>query len=1196
MSMTAVIFLLLMLNRAAGARFTAKCRYILWCVVILRLAIPVGAPFSASLIRVEVPDPAVITIDADSADAPETSAPDPVTETSAVPEKTSMTETGFTQAEPDASSHVKPAETVSTPLREPEPAETEGEPVSVPVSMPAETEDGIGFTPARDMLVPEMPEETAKRPVNLPDTGTLLDLSTIVWLTGAAGFFLTHWIQHAVTVASLRRSRRTVSREMHGMYGEMCSLCRVKKRPNLYASAEITSPILFGYFRPCILLPLNVNDPEKAAGILRHELTHWKRGDLWIKLACLTAQSLHWFNPMVHLAAGRCAREMELSCDEAVLDGLGERERQAYGLIMLDVVRFCRSRQTGLTTQFNPKRSVVRERFENILDMRRKNRGPALIAMVTAVCLCVPMIVSCTVRSEADFTPDAVNPAEPAAEKTIGTHMPAGEERVVLGAAYKKAKTAAEAGQKMLDTCRIEYGDFLDTVAAYGKSMEKLNVPAAISDDADQQRETAEKARLLRAEINRSIAYLNETVPGALFANDGLTVTLPADVLGRAVMLPGDGDSVFAVGYSYDADENAVREIFRIERYPADGLTPVNPDADMFYFAWDGWYFYALTHPWYVQNELRDACFAHIRSNFVLANDGVYAMSDSRVRTITDTLASASYETCLENMKSGIWAPSVVIHSDVVRSMSAKLVNRVIEYLGDGKPVGGITVTGAQLDGVTSESITLTLPEGAGLPEPVSAQDVNSYFVHNRYDPEDCSCLIPMDEEYVLSIRFLFRENALRITRMEILHQSELPALDRNTPSAELYAMYHAGKLTQTELLSYPAVHADISRIAEEVFLGLDGTAPKMSTIRDWFTGYPDGTIELIAIVSGDTDVSVRMEIGDGMELVSSDTGRREDIAVSYKALYDLYASGAITEYRFYDSPDVQIMVAEMFSTVFDALRRGEDANALWNTPGFTPPAVLPEGITIKGNMTRDMYINNNREIWISCPAYDTERIQINPECHLQIWYEITAGGLRPISSMIYEPHIRYSTEPLGLSILYPDYVNGKREMEELIGQRDVQTNLLALYRRACTSLKEAGFDAILPADMFRMISTTARIPEYVAYTAQGTWAVCVTSGGKILEIGFEIRTDGTPRTEITTITLLESGKTDRTLLLQADVNGMTRPCAVTIPADHPYRTAEIASLAEARGILALTHGTDVTYTDIALTGETGGVMWFEAE
>ncbi|MBQ8368504.1 MAG: hypothetical protein IJY35_00830, partial [Clostridia bacterium] len=61
-------------------------------------------------------------------------------------------------------------------------------------------------------------------------------------------------------------------------------------------------------------------------------------------------------------------------------------------------------------------------------------------------------------------------------------------------------------------------------------------------------------------------------------------------------------------------------------------------------------------------------------------------------------------------------------------------------------------------------------------------------------------------------------------------------------------------------------------------------------------------------------------------------------------------------------------------------------------------------------------------------------------------------------------------------------------------------------------------------------------------------------------------------------------------------VNGMTRPCAVTIPADHPYRTAEIASLAEARGILALTHGTDVTYTDIALTGETGGVMWFEAE
>ena len=184
------------------------------------------------------------------------------------------------------------------------------------------------------------------------------------------------------------------------IYAEQCRRCGIRRKPELYASARVTSPMLFGYFPPCILVPLNIHCPEKAAGILRHELVHWKRGDLWVKLICLIAQSFHWFNPLVHMAAGRCCREMEMSCDESVLDGLGEEERKEYVLIMLDVVKFCRRRYSGLTTQFNPRRNVVFERFENILDMRRKNRGAALIALVLAVSLCAGMVLSCTVQSE----------------------------------------------------------------------------------------------------------------------------------------------------------------------------------------------------------------------------------------------------------------------------------------------------------------------------------------------------------------------------------------------------------------------------------------------------------------------------------------------------------------------------------------------------------------------------------------------------------------------------------------------------------------------------------------------------------------------------------------------------------------------------------------------------------------------------
>ena len=60
-----------------------------------------------------------------------------------------------------------------------------------------------------------------------------------------------------------------------------------------------------------------------------------RRRDLWYKLALLTANALHWFNPLVWLLRREAERDLELTCDDAVVAGRDEGERRAYSEALL---------------------------------------------------------------------------------------------------------------------------------------------------------------------------------------------------------------------------------------------------------------------------------------------------------------------------------------------------------------------------------------------------------------------------------------------------------------------------------------------------------------------------------------------------------------------------------------------------------------------------------------------------------------------------------------------------------------------------------------------------------------------------------------------------------------------------------------------------------------------------------------------
>lgn len=93
-----------------------------------------------------------------------------------------------------------------------------------------------------------------------------------------------------------------------------------------------------GIFKPLILLPANTNDIKELEWILKHELIHFKKHDLYYKIIIMAAVSVHWFNPLVHIMGKMISYDCELACDEVLLKNSDMKSRKSYAMVLIVIV------------------------------------------------------------------------------------------------------------------------------------------------------------------------------------------------------------------------------------------------------------------------------------------------------------------------------------------------------------------------------------------------------------------------------------------------------------------------------------------------------------------------------------------------------------------------------------------------------------------------------------------------------------------------------------------------------------------------------------------------------------------------------------------------------------------------------------------------------------------------------------------
>ena len=169
----------------------------------------------------------------------------------------------------------------------------------------------------------------------------------------------------------------------------------IKTRVELSCNPLIASPMLIGFFRPRIILPVGEWEDKELSYIFVHELIHYKQRDMFYKWLIQIVVCVHWFNPFVYLLEKEVNKSCELSCDEKVISVLDDTARREYGDILISFLKSNNLYKSSLASvTLTEGAEQLKERLGAIMKFRKKSKVIIAITTIFTVAACVCFFVT----------------------------------------------------------------------------------------------------------------------------------------------------------------------------------------------------------------------------------------------------------------------------------------------------------------------------------------------------------------------------------------------------------------------------------------------------------------------------------------------------------------------------------------------------------------------------------------------------------------------------------------------------------------------------------------------------------------------------------------------------------------------------------------------------------------------------------
>lgn len=167
----------------------------------------------------------------------------------------------------------------------------------------------------------------------------------------------------------------------------------------------IETAFILGFIRPKIYIPMGLS-PTVRKHILAHERTHLEKGDHWFKMIGFLALALHWFNPLVWIAYVLLCKDIELACDERVVQFMELEERKSYSAALLSCSTN-RAHFAACPVAFGEV--SVKDRIKTVLNYRRPSFWVSLLAVVAILFVAVCLLTNPTKVEPSDAVADTIS-------------------------------------------------------------------------------------------------------------------------------------------------------------------------------------------------------------------------------------------------------------------------------------------------------------------------------------------------------------------------------------------------------------------------------------------------------------------------------------------------------------------------------------------------------------------------------------------------------------------------------------------------------------------------------------------------------------------------------------------------------------------------------------------------------------------
>ncbi|WMJ88631.1 M56 family metallopeptidase [Anaerocolumna sp. MB42-C2] len=247
------------------------------------------------------------------------------------------------------------------------------------------------------LMIPQTVKDTGTKE-SIPITG----IFATIWLSGFVLFILYYIGGYIVFRNSIKRFIRPVEENrVIELFNKVKKELKVTRNIRVYYCKKGISPMMTGFFNPVLILPELELDKDYLGLILKHELIHYMRKDIWYKALLLLANGIHWFNPLVYLMKNLSEKDLEMVCDTEIIKEKDITFKRKYSETIILAIHNGRVHNTAFSTYIHGGKKTMKKRFANIFDNGKKKQGIVSICFILAAVCLIGSLVACKHKENA---------------------------------------------------------------------------------------------------------------------------------------------------------------------------------------------------------------------------------------------------------------------------------------------------------------------------------------------------------------------------------------------------------------------------------------------------------------------------------------------------------------------------------------------------------------------------------------------------------------------------------------------------------------------------------------------------------------------------------------------------------------------------------------------------------------------------